>query len=105
MSANTRKRKIFKIQRAQNRNGGSVNGDALTGRELRDMQRWTLYCKEKLGSYERLAQIVPDRKYGWLQHVGSGNFKQIRPTRWDYKFIRMAHTVLSREDTYLDLSL
>ena len=92
-------------QKRQNRSVASAQNSRLTGRymlkHMTIMVKWL--AEHRKGGY-RWIQGHTSRKFGWWQHVGTGNYKTIKPTKNDYDMIKRIYDLL-QDDVSTDNEL
>lgn len=76
----------------------------LNPRKLKVLQAMILDVKRRRGVGYRWFERFAKHRFGWYEHIGAGNFKQVRATVQDYLDVKQVYDLL-REDAKIDSEL
>lgn len=102
-----KKRQAVNTSMRQTRQASSVTSDEpkkLTLRKSKALRSMILDIKERRKVGYRWFERFGNHCFGWYQHIGSGNFKQVHATEQDYQSVKRIYDLL-KEDALIDAQL
>lgn len=91
-------------QKRQNDSDASVSTRKLTLFRLRSLQKMILDIKTRRGVGYRWFERFGQHRFGWYEHVGAGNFKQVHAIQRDYDDIKQVYDLI-KDDAKIDAEL